>query len=94
MAHKENRLARVTQIVQLMDWVGDSGASSVQAAVASFGNCKPSRQMTGVEGLLRQRQESHRKHPNYLLRFDQLFRSMIIDPVNRESMTSWPITNG
>lgn len=47
MAHKENRLVRVTQIVQLMDWVGDSGASSVQAAVASFGNCKPSRPMTG-----------------------------------------------
>lgn len=34
----------MTQIVQLMDWVGDLGASSIQAAVPSFGNCKSSRQ--------------------------------------------------
>lgn len=34
----------MTQIVQLMDWVGDLGASSIQAAVPSFGNWKSSRQ--------------------------------------------------
>lgn len=86
MAHKENRLVRVTQIVQVMGQVGDLGASSVHAAIPSFGNFRSSRKITGQEGLFRQGQKSHLKHPNYLLKFDQLFRNVILDPVNRENM--------
>lgn len=71
--------------------MGDLGASSVLAAVPPLGDFKSSRQITGQERPLRQGQRRRQKHPNALLKFNQLFRDMT-DSTNREDMTSWGIT--
>lgn len=82
--------------MESIDQVGDLGASSEPllspSTLTPFGDFKLSRQITGQERPLRQGQMRHLKHPNALLKFDQLFRAMILNPTNKEDMTTWAST--
>lgn len=48
---------------------------------------------TGERRSLRQGQRRHLKHLDYLFRFDELFRDVILDPEHREDMASRIITD-
>lgn len=88
VAHKENRLWS-----WWTRWHSDLGANSVLAAVPRLSTSNHQLcTLSSQERPLRKGQRRHLKHPNYLLKFDQLFRDVTVDPVNRGSIVSWTIT--
>lgn len=81
-----------TQIVELMDQVGWL-RSQFHTWLLSPGWQLQIMQISGTERPLRQGPRRHLKYPNSVLEFDQLFWDVILDPANRENMTSWTITD-